>query len=728
MNSFDSFEAELLQIFREEVGEFTDELGQALEALPKARGQEAIDRLNGVMRVLHNIKGAASTVGIKEIVTLAHDFEDAFVPYRQNAETPDDKLIELTFRAIALIEQIAAGEEKTAQSHALLAELKNLSERSKGEAASPAEEVKAVLEARVEASENPAETEETETAAAKDVLAGATVRVDTARIDHLMTFAGELFIAQARSANRLEQFKLLANDFREIYLNLDDSARKSLADVLKRLELALRADRLEQVNFRRLTEEIGSAMKRMRMLPINEAAAGWRRIVREISAELDKKAKLTIEVGDLELDKYILENLRDPLMHLLRNAIDHGLEAPDKRKAAGKDPVGEIRIKAAMRGSMVELEVADDGRGFNVAEIRAAAVKKGFMDETKVNALSDDEILSLLFQPGFTTSSQISKISGRGVGLDIVKRRLEELGGGVRISRKKSLGGATFVLTLPTSLLSVRGLLVSSGEKVCALPVDYIVRTARFPIDSIKKLDGASVVMQKDDEPLRLLNLAAVMGDSFETDSFYVSVVVARWEGLEMGLAVHSIIGEQEFVSRNLPWNLKNVGGVGGAVVLGDGRLAAVIDVPYIIKNFFKSDPASPSPRREDAAKPKKTRALVVDDVMTIRALHRNILTAGGYEVSLAIDGADAWRQLQSKTFDLVVSDIMMPNMNGFELTRAIRADKRLKHTPVILVTNMADDGHRREGLEAGADEYLVKNQYDQETLLASVKKLINPI
>jgi two-component system chemotaxis sensor kinase CheA len=350
-------------------------------------------------------------------------------------------------------------------------------------------------------------------------------------------------------------------------------------------------------------------------------------------------------------------------------------------------------------------------------------VKSGLVADRQLATMGEEQVLHLLLAPGFSTAQTVGRLSGRGVGLDVVRKKVEDLGGTVAISTHSRGAGAAFHLTVPVSLLSTRGLLVDGGGSICALPIDYVARTLRLRRDRIEQVDGSLAVAQEDSEPLRIRFLSSILGRTQATRAEKLSAVVVSRGGAELGIVVDRVLGEQEFVTKRLPWNLRSVAGVNGAVVLGDGRLAVVLDVPHIFASGAgaaeETDPACAAV--ESTA---KETVLVVDDSLTSRTLERNILTRSGYEVIVAVDGEEAWNLLQKHPVDLVVTDIQMPKIDGFELTRRIRSDAGLKNLPVILVTGLGSPRDLAEGAEVGADEYIVKGQFDQRKLLEAVARL----
>ncbi|MDH5490899.1 MAG: response regulator, partial [Myxococcales bacterium] len=436
-----------------------------------------------------------------------------------------------------------------------------------------------------------------------------------------------------------------------------------------------------------------------------------------------KRVRFEGDVGDFGLDRQVLDGLRDPMVHLLRNAVDHGIEAPEERESRGKAPIGTVSVRARTMGSMVEIDITDDGRGVDRQAVIARAIERGLLSPERAAKISEAEVLDLLFSPGFSTAGAVSRISGRGVGLDVVRTRVQELGGRAEIGENPG-GGTLFRLTVPSSLVSTKGLLVKTGSTVHALPIAYVERTLRVALEDVRSVEGGAAVEQEGSEPLRLRWLATLMAESRQDDPERLAVVVVEHGRQRRGLVVGDVLGEAEFVVRQLPWNIRRLRGIAGAAVLGDGGLAVVIDVPSLFEGAASGRlAATETVKRKSEA--RKQRILVVDDSLTSRMLERNILLATGYDVEVANDGEEGWEALQRQEVDLLITDVEMPRLDGIELTRRVRADARLRELPIIMVTSLSRPEDVKAGAAAGADEYIVKGRFDHRALLDAVNRLI---
>ncbi len=471
-------------------------------------------------------------------------------------------------------------------------------------------------------------------------------------------------------------------------------------------------------------------IKRVRMLPLTTITAAFGRMMRDLARAAGKEAVLEIAGGEVELDKRVLEQIKDPLIHMLRNAIDHGIETPEQREAAGKPRSGTVTLKAEQLGKEVVISLSDDGAGLDVEAIRQVAARRSSAS-VDAQALSEAELSELIFNSGFSTSPIITDVSGRGVGLDVVRRNVEALNGRISVDWKSGLG-STFKLTLPLTLTSSRGLLVRVSNQSFAIPLNAIERILLLKLDEITLLGGHDTV-RYGGRPLTLARLDQVLGlPHVAGGNGRIPVVILVAAERRVAFAVDELAGEQEVVIKGLGKQLSRVGGIAGATVMGNGEVTLILNVTDLIKLAMKSG----GERRSvlDAAKetvsPKngraKTRILIVDDSVTTRTLEKNILEAAGYSVQIATDGQEALTAIAAAGVpNLVVSDISMPRLDGFGLTKRIKGDPHMANVPVILVTSLDSVEDKSRGIEAGADAYIVKSRFDQNNLLETIEQLI---
>jgi len=507
---------------------------------------------------------------------------------------------------------------------------------------------------------------------------------------------------------------------RQVNVLMQDLARQCADDTM---QLSLAIAKLEQ------------EVKRVRMLPFGTITGPLGRMVRDLAREAGKEAALHIIGGDTELDRRVLEQIKDPLIHLLRNAIDHGIEPPEQRVALGKPRSGTVTLSVEQIGSNVVICVSDDGRGLDLEAIRQAIARQSdALDSPKssidAQALSEAELAEIIFKVGISTSTVVTDISGRGVGLDVVRRNVEALQGQVKVNWTPG-EGTSFNLTLPLILTSMRGLLVQASDEQFAIPFNAIEHIMYVSPHEILRLKGHNAVRYSG-RPVTLLRL----GDLLElprtaqgADGHILIIVVTDAER-HLALAVDELIGEQEIVNKGLGKQLVRVGGIAGATLMGSGQVILILNIADLIKLAMQSSQhpiLNASPKAEPLiAAQAQQHILIVDDSITTRTLEKNILEAAGYIVHLATNGQEALDIIAtSGAPDLIVTDIVMPGMDGFELTQQIKSDAQTAGVPVILVTSLDSPEDKARGIEIGADAYIVKSSFDQSNLLETIQQLI---
>jgi two-component system chemotaxis sensor kinase CheA len=464
-------------------------------------------------------------------------------------------------------------------------------------------------------------------------------------------------------------------------------------------------------------------MKQVLMLPFSTLLEGVPKLVRDLAHDAGKDVELQLSGTAIEIDRRILEQMKTPLIHLVRNAVDHGIETPQQRRRSGKPPRGRITIEVTPQESnKVELVVADDGRGIDLAGVRAQAERMGLLRADAAGAASAHDALPLVFESGLSTRSRVSDISGHGLGLAIVREKVEKLGGTIALDAPQG-AGARFSIVLPATLATLRGLLVAVGERQFVLPVRHVERVVRIEPKAVTtvhqretlELDGATLAFVRLADVLRLPR-------SVRRDDAPLPVAVLSAGGKRMAFAIDEVLGDQEVLVKPLGPLLKRVPNVAAATVLGAGRLVPMLEVADLMKSALRTPAPAQAPR--PAAAPRRS-VLVVEDSITSRALLKGILESAGYEVDTAVDGMDALSRLREGGFDLVVSDVEMPRLDGFGLTARLRADTRWARLPVVLVTALGSPADRERGIDAGANAYIVKSSFDQSNLLEVIGGLL---
>ena len=460
---------------------------------------------------------------------------------------------------------------------------------------------------------------------------------------------------------------------------------------------------------------------RLRMVPIGGVFRKHVRTVRDLAASLGKRARLDLTGEDTELDKLLVEALDEPLMHLVRNAVDHGLEAPGAREAAGKAAEGVIRISASHRGNQVVIRVADDGRGMTPDRLKDRARERGIATEAELAAMDDRAALELIFRPGFSTAAQVSEVSGRGVGMDVVRQTIVSRLKGVIDIDSAPGAGSTFTLRLPLTLAIIQVLLARAGGEVFAIPLDAVVRTLVVRPSDIRRVADREVLEVRG-RHVALIRLAHVLelGDDEPADE-QLHIVLTEQGGETYGLACDHLVGKKEIVIKSLGELLAAVPCAAGATLLGE-RCALILDVPAVVQRALRQ-PARPlAPPGAAPTVAAGFEVLIVEDSDIVRESLRRLLAEAGYQVTVAPDGRAALELCKARRFDLVSTDVMMPRMDGYELTRALRALPAYHDVPIVMVTSRGERIDRVRGFDAGVDEYITK-PHDRQLLLRAVRK-----
>ena len=721
MSSREPLAARLLAAFIDEIGQHQRSL--VAEALALERDPGNAERQASVFRTMHTIKGAARAASVPSIESLCHAVESELAQARASgaALTPAQVSL-LLATADAFGDAAAELSAGRAAPETSVAALLHRMSGTKNAAARDAErnaqrvvtEISATVEPTVEPTPPAADLEpvavEPEPAAAEPesiavgVIPEEHVRIGTEQLETLFSAVGELL----GLASKMEDYPQMLTGDRGT--PAEGLSRAALSNIGRRMGGDVNA-------LRTLSSRLLQSVRHLQQSPFSEAVEMLPRTVRDAAVSVGKSARLEIAGAEVEAERAVLEMLRIPLMHLVRNAVDHGLESADERTAAGKDPEGTVRVSAAIRGDRLRISVRDDGKGVDVG-----AIRRRLIEQHRPAPQSDKEIALLMFEEGFSSRNDVNAISGRGVGLAIVHDAVEQVGGSVDVTWTKGKGTA-ITMEVPVSVAIARALLVDAGGHQAAVPSAFIDRIERVPRDRIRTIDGVSV-LDDGGAPVPVVSLASRLGPPFaadDPDTATLVVVLLSALSRRLAVVVRDVIDEREVVLRPLPFS----GGgdlLAGAALLPDGTVAIVLDVPGLIADRkFRESGVSLKPAEQKRVR----RIFVVDDSITTRTLEASVLTASGYEVTTAVDGMEAWRLVQEGGFDLVVSDVQMPKMDGLELCKLIRSTPAVASTPLILVTSLDKQEEKMQGLEAGADAYITKSSFDQETLLGTIRQLI---
>jgi two-component system chemotaxis sensor kinase CheA len=739
--------------FRDETAENIRALNQglmAIESLPEET-PERREQLDAIFRAMHTIKGSARLLGFEDIGRIAHTCEHILGAVREGRRDLDQTLADDLLRGgDAILELINASVEGRAAAVDVASLELTLGRGSRKETTDPEEPALAPAPPAPRPDAGPAATGavETTTPAARTSRGGVrqTIRVRVDRLDRLLNLAGELTVgrqAQTAHLQTLHELQDLLGQQERMLVSLEAELKRLRFSTTQRealdrhinsvLNVGEHAGKLVRTQVERfeqqtthsgqLVEDLEQEVMAARLLPISTLFTNLPRAVRDLARDVSKEVNLTLLGETTELDRKVIESLNDPLLHMIRNAVDHGIELPDEREATGKPRQGAIEVSAQAFGAYAEVTLRDDGRGMDPQRLREAAVRKGLLSNDAASVLTDQEALELIFLPGFSTAQMITDISGRGVGMDVVRTNIQELGGQVQIESRLGVG-TTIMLTLPLTLVTTRVLLVEIGEQMFGLPASGCRGSVWAYPEGVRSIEGRAMLPYEGRLApiLRLADLLDVAGAQPFPSRHRTPTVIIGTAQRPLALLIDRLVDEREVVVKPLGALMERQRRFSGAIQLGDGRLVLLLNPMALAQTARGMALARPLARRDAT---HHSRLLVADDSFTTRELIRSILQSAGYEVTTAVDGLDALDKLRTAPYDLVVSDVEMPRVDGFQLTTQIRRDLGLIDLPVVIITSLASESHRRRGLEAGAQAYIVKSQFDQGNLLETVRQLL---
>jgi two-component system chemotaxis sensor kinase CheA len=721
--------ARLLATFKVEAEEHLQAIRTNLLALdrelPPAEASEVAET---VFREIHTLKGAARSVSLMEVEALCQAFESVMSRVTRGRLALARPALDRLHEAAEGVARLLAGAEPRPAVVELISGLEGIPAEPASLRRAPAGEGERQVE--------PAG------AVKLSLPAAGSLRLPAGRLDALLLRAEDLLVPKLAVAERLGDARSLVDALGRCRaalgrVSVAQGAAASAAGLLASLEADLRAvDAAGRAFLGRLTRDeqtlsravdaVLEEMRRIRMTPASTVLDLFPPMVRDLAAELGKEVTWVARGTELEVDRKVLELVKDPLIHLVRNAVDHGIETPAARAEAGKAPRGRVSVTVlSLEGHRVEIRVEDDGGGIDLARVKAAAVRARVLTSEEAEALPDDSTLALIYRSGVSTSPIITDVSGHGLGLAIVKERVERLGG--QIVLETGRGGTVARMILPATIATFRGLLVRAGGQSFLLQTESVERVTRLSQGAIQHVEGRETISWNGHAlsvaPLsRLLGLPEP-GDPAADGRPRPCVIVRSGEEWAAFL-VDEIQGDREGLVKELRPPLVRVRNVAGAGLLGTGQVVLILRPEDLLRSIRES-PRPPAPLAGPEPRRRQPAILVVDDSITTRTMEKNLLEAAGYQVRVAVDGVEAWTALRSEALDLVVSDVDMPRMDGFELTRRIRADGKLADLPVVLVTALESREDKERGIEVGANAYVIKSSFDQSNLLEIIRRLV---
>ncbi|MBE9040553.1 hybrid sensor histidine kinase/response regulator [Oscillatoriales cyanobacterium LEGE 11467] len=723
-----------------------------LEARP-----DDFDKMEELLREIHSIKGDAGMLGVHDIVPLAHAWEQQLIPVKEEKQVFSSQLSERLYEgldAIGLLTREAVTGEASGVDIAQVLTLLtgDVPDSSSGNSKND------------DLNGTPVDTWEDDFSGNGRVLTSHspssqtgyridTIRVATSNLDALMTQTGELTVTKIRIAHRLSQIEAIANLWEE--WNRDAFANRLAPEALQHKELngsvqpvgtesqrtQTRLDRLgllvndlkqqaseDTARLETISSELEEGVRTLRLLPLSTIFNLFPRMVRDLAKRQGKEVEFAISGGETQADKRILEEIKDPLLHILRNAIDHGIETIEEREKLGKSSKARLRLQGRQIGNNIIIEVTDDGRGLDLEKVKKTAIERKLYREEDLAAMTPEQIQALIFMPGFSTRSFVTEISGRGVGLDVVRANVERLKGSVSIESTPNRGSIVR-MQLGTTLATAHVLLVAVDGITYALPIEFVHAARSICRQEIFSIEGRDTILMGE-RPISIVRLADLLELEHNptltapTPPRQQPCIILKVGPDYLGLLVDSLLDEQDAILKPQSRLLKRVRNISGATILGTGEVCMVLDPQDLLASVRAASGFAP-PKPMLDREPRQPAILLVEDSIATRTQEKRILEGAGYEVVAAVDGLDGLKKLPTREFDAVVSDIQMPNLDGLALTSRIRSQPQYSELPIILVTSLATDDDRRKGAQVGANAYITKSSLNQDVLLETIRRLV---
>lgn len=718
--------------FVEEAREHITKMGDGIAALEK--GSADAELINALFRSAHTIKGSSRMMKLTTITETAHSLEDLLGALREGHLQFAPQLGQLLYQAIDAVAQLVDKVAETMDGSKLPPTDQNLCNALTAAAQAGAHSLPQPVPAHPVTTEPLQAGEETGNPAAVAAIASPklkaaeTVRVRLTKLDELVKLMGEVVSSHARMRQRLVDLNDLERS------ELDSGQNNTYRTQLHRFTRLLKDDVQTQ---ELLMDELHDKALIMRMLPLSIVFEAAGRMVRDLARSVGKQVECVVNGSEIELDRQMIDQLSDPVIHLLRNAIDHGLETPEQRQAANKPAAGRISLSARQDGCWVVIEVSDDGGGISLPAVREKAIRKGIITEETANTLAHEDIIDLIFLPGFSTSAIITDLSGRGVGMDVVKRCIvDDLQGVVSVETRVGFG-TVFSLRLPLSLAVMRVLLVMVDGQPYGFTSQYVSELRRVPRNELMVVAAGrnAVILDNEFVPVvslsSLVRIPAHLAQPAQVNPRLdngLLLVVVRVRNEKLALVVDDLQDEYDMVIKPLPDHLRQLPMVSGMVITGKNELVSVLHAPTLLDMARKlqrhsvESGTSPHIRSEATG---SYRILIVDDSLSTREIEKELLEAYGYTVTLAEDGLDGLEKALAEQFDAVLTDVEMPNMDGFSLTARLREEDKYRNTPILIITSREKEEDKRRGVQVGADAYIVKSDFDQSSLVDTLRTLL---
>jgi two-component system, chemotaxis family, sensor kinase CheA len=733
-----------------------------LEKNPQDQSQ-----LANLLRATHSLKGDSRMLGVHDAETLIHQMEELLSAVERGEQSFNPSICDRLYKGLDAVRRVAheatTGEASNISVFHVMAQLMGAMDEAKTPASfenltistaveEPFSGLEEAFSALPEIQSTVGQTEPTlelpddfpqPNADAQYTI--DTIRVKAQTLDGLMTQADELSVTKLQIAQRVEdisdllalwedwtretnrwqqqQGAIYTKETMQQFQELSQNRLQQLGTKLSQLRSLTAEDtaRLESV-----ANDLESGLRKLRLMPLSSVFSLFPRMVRDIGKQQDKDIHFQIEGGDILADKRILEDIKDPLTHLLRNAVDHGIEPMAERLETGKSGTASLRLRGYASGDRIVIEVLDDGRGLDVAAIGRTALRKGLHTEAELAAMPPGQIQGLIFAPGFSTRTTVTELSGRGVGLDVVKDSIERLKGSIEVESTPNKG-CLFRLTVSSNLATTHALIVSVHQTAYAIPLDVVETMRLVSRQDLFTLEG-QLSLNWQDQPIPVAWLCDVLelpssSSTSAENAQALSCIILKVGKVYLGLVVDALVDQQTLVLKPQSKLLKRIRNISGATLLGSGEICMVLNPQDLVKSALKGNSGAIAKHLTEVR--TKTRVLLVEDSIPIRTQVKRILDGAGYDVTAAVDGLDGFNKLRSGQFDAVVSDVEMPNLSGLELTTRIRQYSEYDELPIILVTTLAKEEDKRRGADAGANAYLTKGDFDQSLLLNTLRRFV---
>ncbi len=730
-----------IQKFTQEARELIQKLNEGLVALEKSPHNHDNDILKNILRAAHTLKGSSNILRFHRVTKVSHKMEELLTGIQDGQIPLNASRLDVLFKSVDLLEQcveaIIAHTEDAVDVTTICHTLDNAARggdlsdgsspppridypRSEPSSASPQSDVVEPREAALHVAD--------------------TIRVGVDKLDNAIRLLGEVAVSHRKSVHTLGGLKELQRLARAHVKQLSHflqeehsshtrhNTKTSLLQrsllMLQGIETAFKEQRDEVASMDIVLSELREGVLNMRMLPLSVIFDTFPRAVRDMSRHFHKHIDLHITGEETILDKKIIEKLNSPLIHILRNSIDHGIESPEERLAQGKPQNGRIDICASQKSGHITINIADDGKGLQLEKLKQRAIQRGILSEEEAQTLGEVELTNLVFLPRVSTSEMITDISGRGIGMDIVKVNIELLKGSVTLATTPGKG-TSCTLTLPVTLSTIRSLLISSRHTVFAIPINAIEETLQVSPHDYIQVVGQNAVRLRN-QIIYIVELGDILGlqGAPPRHTEHRFLLIARIQGKRIGLMVDDILDEQDMVVKQLPAHIRKAKMIAGVTISSQNAIILILHIPEIlerIKGLTKDLHDSPVPGEDE----KLPRILVVDDSVNTGEIEKRILETSGYRVDVACDGVDALEKLEQTAYDLIITDVEMPGMDGFTLTERLRHTPKYRDIPIVIVTSLERESDKKRGLQVGANAYITKDHFEERSLLETVESLL---